>query len=237
MLYLISDIHGQLNDFRKLLNKISFDVEKDKMIIMGDIIDRGRDGIRLLELIKPYIENGSMELLMGNHEMFAIMYLKGELSERKWMAFGGGDTLRDIKKMYAEEREELLAFLENLPFYAEINSRYFGDTIVTHTGIDCDNYIFNDDGTINVKKSIEEGVGNNLYNFMVGMDLHQIPGSDREKFDKYLIVGHVPVSRLNDDMSNKFYRTKHYMDIDAGAGHKEQGGVLACYCVTTEEVI
>lgn len=75
MLYLISDIHGELHDFKKLLKKIKFDKEKDNMIIMGDILDRGPDGVALLEYIKPYILDNSMKLLLGNHELFAIMYL------------------------------------------------------------------------------------------------------------------------------------------------------------------
>lgn len=61
---------------------------------------------------------------------------------------------------------------------------------------------------------------------MIGTDLHQIPDVDKEKFDEYLIVGHVPCNRLNVDMSNKFYRTDYYMCIDAGAGYKEHGGNL-----------
>ena len=109
--------------------------------------------------------------------------------------------------------------------------------IVTHTGVDCENYEHNQDKTINVKKSIEKAIQNNRYNYMIGMDLHQIPASDKRKFDKYLIVGHVPVCRLNYDMSYKFYRTDFYMDIDSGSGNKDQGGMLGCYCVTTDEEI
>lgn len=235
MQYLISDIHGNLHDFRQLLNKIAFDKEKDNLIIMGDILDRGPDGIKLLEFIKPYLLEKSMELLLGNHELFAIMYIKGILDERTWTIFGGGDTVKEINRMSIAKQEELLAFLKELPYYAEISSKFLGDIVVTHTGIDCDNYVMNIDGTINIKKSIEKAIRNNLYNFMVGTDLHQIPVADKKKFDNYLIVGHVPCYRLNKDMSNKFYRTKYYMDIDAGAGHKEQGGVLGCYCVTTDE--
>lgn len=236
MLYLISDIHGNLRDFIKILKKIDFSKEKDKMIIMGDILDRGPDGIRLLEYIKPYLGT-SMELLMGNHELFAIMYLKGELDKRTWTAFGGGDTVKDIDKMTLDKKNQLLEFLEGLSYYSEINSKYYGNIIVTHTGVDCENYEHNQDKTINVKKSIEKAIQNNRYNYMIGMDLHQIPASDKRKFDKYLIVGHVPVCRLNYDMSYKFYRTDFYMDIDSGSGNKDQGGMLGCYCVTTDEEI
>ena len=246
MLYLISDIHGKLHDFKKLLKKIKFDKEKDNMIIMGDILDRGPDGVALLEYIKPYILDNSMKLLLGNHELFAIMYLNGVLGEkytdkvldeRIWAVFGGGDTIESIKKLTAIEKKKLLSFLEHLSIYSEISSRYLGNVIVTHTGIDCNNYVMNADGTINVKSSIKKALKNNTYNYMVGMDLHQVPKKDKEKFNQYLIVGHVPCFRLNKDMSNKFYRTDYYMDIDVGVGHMEQGGTLGCYCVTTDDEI
>ena len=41
--------------------------------------------------------------------------------------------------------------------------------------------MLNADGTINVRKSIENAFGNNRYNFMVGMDLHQVPREDKEQ--------------------------------------------------------
>lgn len=237
MLYLVSDIHGELRDFKMLLKKIRFDRRKDNMIFLGDLFDRGPDGIKLLEFIAPFLLDHSMELLLGNHELFAIMFMKGTLEERMWTMFGGGDTLKEIKKMTTDNQKSLLAFLESLPYYAEISSRTFGNTIVTHTGIDCNNYVMNDDGTICVKKSIEKAVQNNLYNFIIGSDLHHIPESDKKKLDEYLIVGHVPCNRLNENMSYSFYRTDSYMCIDAGAGHKKQGGRLGCYCVTTDEEI
>ena len=49
---------------------------------MRDILDRGLDGVALLEYIKPYILDNSMKLLLGNHELFAIMYLNGVLGEK-----------------------------------------------------------------------------------------------------------------------------------------------------------
>lgn len=59
---------------------------------------------------------------------------------------------------------------------------------------------------------------------MIGSDLYQIPESYKKKVDEYLIVVHVTCNRLNENMSCRFYRTDYYMCIDAGAGHKKQGG-------------
>ena len=246
MLYLISDIHGNLQDFKQILKKIALCTPTEQSHLVLDLkhLPLVKDYLYFYQTL--YILDDSMKLLIGNHELFAIMYLNGVLgeeytkdvlSERTWALFGGEETINVVKKMSTSEKKELLYFLKRLPLYAEINSRYLGDVIVTHTGIDCTNYQMNSDSTINVRESIENAFEKNRYDFMIGMDLHQIPMSDKARFDKYLIVGHVPCYRLNDDMSNKFYRTPYYMDIDAGAGHKKQGGTLGCYCVTTDKEI
>lgn len=238
MLYLVSDIHGNLKDFLRMLKKIKWDRTNDKMIIVGDVLDRGPDGIKILNYIKPYIEDGSMTFLIGNHELFCVMYLNGELSELRWDIYGGTETINEIKKMSDEEKTELRLFLEGLSYYSVIQSKYFGRTVVTHTGIDCENYVYNSDGTINVTGSIEKAFcSSNRLSYMNGRDIHYIPESDRRKFDSYLILGHVPTFTLNEDISNKFYRTKTYMVIDSGCGYKDQGGTLGCYCVDTNEEI
>ena len=45
--YCVSDIHGDLERFDKLLEKISFS-EEDTMYVIGDVVDRGKEPIKLL---------------------------------------------------------------------------------------------------------------------------------------------------------------------------------------------
>lgn len=40
------------------------------MIIAGDVLDRGNYGIELIKYIEPYIETGSMKILMGIMKCF-----------------------------------------------------------------------------------------------------------------------------------------------------------------------
>ena len=148
----------------------------------------------------------------------------------------GEQTLIELSRMQKKERIELLSFLDNLPYYIEINSPFFGNTILTHTGIDIDNLSYNRDNSINVKKSIEKAVNKNPF-YMVGRDLHDMPYSYKKLLDSFLIVGHIPTIELNDSGSNCFYRTKYYMVIDAGASCVKRGGTLGCYCVDTDEEI
>ena len=43
--YVMSDIHGDYDKFKKMMKKINFNTEKDKLYVLGDAIDRGPDGL------------------------------------------------------------------------------------------------------------------------------------------------------------------------------------------------
>ena len=237
MLYLISDIHGDVKTFKKILDKTNFDQDCDHMIVMGDIFDWGDDGIPLLKLMTPYLKNGSMQLIKGNHELFAQMYIEGNMSKRQWIIFGGGGTLRDIQKLVVDEQMKLHDFLVHLPHYTEIISPKYGESIVTHSGIHCGSYIRNSDKTINIARSIENAVKRDEYRLLISGDIHDVPYSDKKAFDRFVFCGHVTTSRLNDDHSYNAYMTPYYMDLDCGNGERNRGGRLACYCVDADAVV
>ena len=49
--YVISDIHGCFSAFQRMLEKINFS-DNDKLIIAGDIIDRGPENYEMLNGLK-----------------------------------------------------------------------------------------------------------------------------------------------------------------------------------------
>ena len=49
--YVISDIHGQYEPFKRILQQINFS-DDDVLYVLGDAIDRGPDGIKILKEIK-----------------------------------------------------------------------------------------------------------------------------------------------------------------------------------------
>lgn len=237
MLYLISDIHGDVMSFRKMLKKISFDPAVDHMIVMGDIFDWNDEGISLLEFMSDYLVDGSMQLIKGNHELFAQMYIEGSMSERQWIIFGGGGTLRDIQRLTVDEQMKLHSFLAHLPHYTEIISPKYEKSIVTHSGIHCGSYIRNSDKTINIARSIENAVKRDEYRLLISGDIHDVPYSDKKAFDRFVFCGHVTTNRLNEDNSYNVYKTLYYMDLDCGNGERNRGGKLACYCVEEDRVV
>ena len=48
MIYAISDIHGCFAQYQAMLREISFS-SRDTLYVLGDVIDRGPDGIRILQ--------------------------------------------------------------------------------------------------------------------------------------------------------------------------------------------
>ena len=81
--YVMGDIHGEADRFHAMLKKIQFS-EDDILILLGDVIDRGPDGIALLLEI---MEMPNVIMLLGNHEYMMLQYLGPDatgIEIRRW---------------------------------------------------------------------------------------------------------------------------------------------------------
>ncbi len=117
--YIMSDLHGERDRFHRILQKIGFSGE-DQLYIIGDVIDRGPEGIPLLREI---LAAENMTLLLGNHEHMMAAYFRPEATEaeiRRWDRNGNEPTLADWKQLTVKEQQELLSRLEGLPSHLEI---------------------------------------------------------------------------------------------------------------------
>ena len=120
MIYCTADIHGEFERFRRLLELIRFS-EEDTLYILGDVIDRGLDGVKVLEFIR---EQENMVLLMGNHEKMCLDALGKDSHPRAckhWELNGGGPTHMDLAEH--PDRDALLAYLSKLPLFLDIEVR------------------------------------------------------------------------------------------------------------------
>ena len=68
MKYVMSDIHGCYDRFQEMLSVINLRSE-DKLFIIGDAIDRGKHGVKVLRHI---METPNIKFLLGNHELMLI---------------------------------------------------------------------------------------------------------------------------------------------------------------------
>ena len=51
MIYCISDLHGRYDRYEKVLEKIQ---DTDELYVLGDCIDRGKDGLKILNETLDY---------------------------------------------------------------------------------------------------------------------------------------------------------------------------------------
>ena len=118
----LSDIHGMYTSFMEMLKKIKFSFEEDHLYINGDCIDRGPDGIKILQEIMRH--QNCMTLILGNHEYMMLAAYSPNASEadkRLWELNGGASTKSAFELLSDEEKTDLLAFLQNCPTYVDVN--------------------------------------------------------------------------------------------------------------------
>lgn len=91
--FVMSDVHGNNELFRKALKHIAFK-KSDKLILLGDLIDKGLDSKGVLDTILLMLENGlNIECIMGNHEK---LFLDASININNlniWLLNGGDRTL------------------------------------------------------------------------------------------------------------------------------------------------
>ena len=158
--FVISDIHGDSKNFHKLLADVSFDANADKLYVNGDVLDRGKCSLKLLYEIKQMSEEhpGHVFLTMGNHELFCLQYIRRELSDFTWRAFGSTDTVEEVNRLNPSETEALAEYIQSLPLYLTIDGAKEGrdgQLLMTHSGFQADYIVREPDGSINVVKTIE----------------------------------------------------------------------------------
>lgn len=124
--YVMGDIHGEADRFHAMLEKIRFS-EEDTLILLGDVIDRGPDGIALLLeiMVMP-----NVIMLLGNHEYMMLQYLSPEATSteiRRWNRNGNAPTLAAYLKQKAKVQQSIIAYLGSLPTHwdMEVNDKRF----------------------------------------------------------------------------------------------------------------
>lgn len=111
--YVLSDVHGELGRFHRMLEKIHLRAS-DTLFILGDVVDRGPEGTQLLREI---MQAPNMRMLLGNHEYMMLQYLNPEAMAadiRRWNRNGNAPTLAGYYRLTEAEQQAVLAFLRNL---------------------------------------------------------------------------------------------------------------------------
>lgn len=115
----ISDIHGCFDTFYELvIRQIKLD-KTDKLILLGDYIDRGDKSKEVIDLIIDLTEKGFNVIpLMGNHESMLVDSFIDNSTLPLWFMNSGESTLEsfsinDIRQL----EDKYMNFFRNLKYY------------------------------------------------------------------------------------------------------------------------
>ena len=204
MIYVMSDIHGCLNRYRNVLRQIRLRKD-DHLYILGDVIDRGPEGLRIL---KDTMERGNVTLLLGNHEHMMLEALShpdnDELLEL-WYANGGRVTHEHFKHCNLTYRAEVLSYIRNLPLNLEVSVNGT-DYLLVH-GAPASTYTKGSRYVNQTEYAVWTRLGRNTLLFE----------------DKIVIFGHTPTYHYNHEYPMAIWHGRNKIGIDCGCARGADG--------------
>ena len=222
MIYVMSDLHGCYDLYIKMLEKIAFCAE-DTLYILGDIVDRGKDGMKILLDIAS---KKNVICLRGNHDQQAAILLSNlyRLEEencpkalvevyKMWLSDGGNATLMEYLKLSEEEQKAAISILRTSALSKNIivNGKEY---LLAHT--------------VPEVERLEDYENWAVEEYTLGE-----PDYEELYFtDKYIITGHTPTGLIDKNFKGKIWKGNNHIAIDCGAVFS---GTLGCLCLDTME--
>lgn len=218
----MSDIHGNFDAYKAMLEKINFS-NLDTMYILGDILDRGPNPIKI---ILDLMDRPNVEVIVGNHCVMAcecLSFLLQEITEESlssideemieklinWQQNGGLFTTDEFHRCDKNTQRKIVEFISDFEVYdkVEINGNIF---ILVHAGL----------GNFAPDKE--------LWEYELDELVWERPDYEMQYFDdKYVISGHTPTVLIENNLRPGFiYQANNHIAIDCGCGFP--GGRLGC---------
>ena len=222
MTYCVSDIHAEYGLFLKMLEEIGF-TDSDRLIVLGDIIDKGPDSVKLLKYISK-MPNASV--IIGNHE-YTFLKLYAGLMHESPEDFE--PVLKELQGYFPGDGHlldwETVDWLESRPYFIEEK-----DYICVHAGVPIDS----NNKVLPIQQATREQL---VYDRNFKNPKLEIKDS------KCVLFGHTPTSYiLNGESKIIAYKrsvessgsrkiTDYYkIHLDTGTW---LNGVLGCFCIDT----
>ena len=132
--FIIGDVHGCLEMLKRLIDTLHWNPAFDRLIFIGDYIDRGQDSKGVIEFILQLQANSALvECVIGNHERMFLDYLS-HADSQSFILNGGLSTLRSYKTPARKTETPLIPsshfnFLSSLKNMIELDKYY-----IVHAG-------------------------------------------------------------------------------------------------------
>ena len=120
--YAVGDIQGCYDPLARLLDKVNFDQNKDTLLCVGDLVNRGPQSLKVVRLLKS-LDNQCVSVL-GNHDIHLLSMIYGVRKPRP------NDTLESI--LGAPDLTEISDWLRTRPLLHKDKNLKI---LMTHAGI------------------------------------------------------------------------------------------------------
>ena len=118
--YVVGDVQGCHTELRQLLDLIGFDPPRDRLWLVGDLVNRGPDSLAVLRTVKGF--GDAAVTVLGNHDLHLLTVAAGHRRPHRH------DTLAAI--LDAPDRDELLGWLRTRPLVVRD-----GEWLLVHAGL------------------------------------------------------------------------------------------------------
>ncbi len=229
--WIIPDVHGCLLTLKALVEDLIGLNTADKLIFLGDLIDRGPDSRGVLDYIMNLQYQGyDVTVLKGNHEDYMLKVIEAEKSKssfaqffkkpssalREWRLHGGTETLQnftDSNPLLIPEKYSY--WMQQLPLYLQTDAYY-----IVHAGFNFKNEDF-------------------LSDTRAMMWIREFEADVLRLEGKRIIHGHVPVQLdfIHQCVSSKSFL---FIDLDNGvymAGKPGYGNLVALHLESMELLV
>lgn len=134
----MADIHGMYRALRQVLDRAGFDPERDELVSLGDLADRGPDSREVLDFLAGLPR---FRFVLGNHDEWLLRWLLGTMGLRDymhWLGNGGEATLDSLvgRRYFTQRPERSLvepwcAFMHRAEPYIDLENK-----LLVHGGFD-----------------------------------------------------------------------------------------------------
>lgn len=129
----IGDVHGCLDELKQLIEKVNYDQNYDRLILVGDLVDRGLYSIETVS----YVQENGFECVAGNHDNKFVRYNHHEI--KKVEAHKHGKTYKNPMRLSAEKKETYNALSKsNLKWLSSLPDFIFCEDenlLIVHAGV------------------------------------------------------------------------------------------------------
>ncbi|MDD2459162.1 MAG: metallophosphoesterase family protein [Eubacteriales bacterium] len=168
----IGDIHGCYQELCEVLDCLAPDLQRDYLVILGDLIDRGPDSYAVVQKARQLQASFGTEhviVLRGNHEQMALDYFSGA---GDWWDYNGNEFTLASYETHGATIQSDLDYFAKLPLTYERNGFLF-----VHAGL-------------NPHKSLEKQVDSDL------LWIREAFYNSRKHWPFTIVFGHTPTYAL-----------------------------------------